>query len=111
VIAVALPVSIPSTHWPLRLSFQVCRGGFDRLADRVAAGESVGFPARVGLFEVVESALDPATGNVGLVTESRPGGRSGFARAPRPGPMEPGPFGNLNWDIDLGGGWRCQVED
>jgi hypothetical protein len=111
VIAVSIAVSIPLSHWPLRLSFQVCRGGFDRLADRVAAGESVGFPARVGLFVVVGSAIDPATGNVGLVTDSRGGGESGFARASGPGPRRPGPFGALNWDIDLGGGWHCQVGD
>jgi len=54
---------------------------------------------------VVGSAVDPSTGNVGLIIDPDPSGRSGFVRVsigPRiPTARSNGPFYNLNFDLQL----------
>ncbi len=47
-----LPFLMLLTFWPLRLAFLVARPSLDRLADQVAAGNSVGLPQQVGVFPV-----------------------------------------------------------
>jgi hypothetical protein len=116
VLALAfLPLTMLLTSWPLRLAFLASRPAMDRLADRVAAGEAVTSPEWVGLFRVVASAVDPSTGNVGLVTNADPSGRSGFVRIGA-GPSRPtgpsnGPLHNLNFDLQLRERWWYECED
>jgi hypothetical protein len=85
------------------------------VADRVGVGQAVTSPEWVGLFRVVGSAVDPSTGNVGLIIDPDPSGRSGFVRL-SPGPNKPGgrrngPFRNLNFDLQLRGRWWYGRED
>ena len=85
----------------------------ERLADRVASGQVLGGPEWAGMVYVVGSAVDSAKGNVGLIVNSEPSGRSGFVRV---GPgirpdQNDGPFYNLNLNEHLGGRWWYQDED
>src|SRR5262245_6908130 len=104
------------TPWPLRLAFLASRPAMERLADRVAAGRAVTSPEWAGLFQIVGSAVDPTTGNVGLITDPDPAGRSGFVRL-SPAVRVDGPywnyrpFVNLNINEHLTGPWWYQNED
>lgn len=107
------PLSMMLTPWPLRLAFLASRPAMERLANRVAAGQSLSRPEWAGLFRVVGSDIDPAKGSVGLIIDADPRGRSGFVRL---GPGVPeqdsyGPFYNLNFNEHLGGPWLYQNED
>jgi hypothetical protein len=111
-----LPLSMLFTFWPFRLAFLASRPAMDRMADRVDAGQAVTSPEWVGLFRVVGSAVDPFNGNVGLIIDPDPSGRSGFVRFGRSSNMpqgrrQRGPFYNLYADLDLHDGWRDQTED
>jgi len=105
------PLTMLLSHWPLRLAFQLSRPAMERLADRVAAGQSLTAPEWAGMFYVVDSAVDPASGNVGLILD--PSVRSGFVRVgPGISPEQNlGPFYNLNVNEHLGGRWSYQNED
>jgi hypothetical protein len=103
------------THWPLRVAFFASKPALDRLADRVAAGQALRGPVRASLFIVIGAAVDPSSGNVGLIIDPDPSGRSGFVR-PGLGPSATpgrvtGPFYNLDFDLELFDGWRYQTED
>jgi hypothetical protein len=112
VVLAFLPVTMLLNGWPLRLAFLVSRPDLDHLADRVAGGETPSLPIRAGVFRVVGSAVDPATGNVGLITDPDRSGRSGFVRhRPSPEGRRGGPFYSLNLDMALGGGWWYECED
>jgi hypothetical protein len=117
VLAAALaPLSMPLTLWPLRLAFLASRPAMERLADRVAAGQSVTSAEWAGVFRVVGSALDPASGNIGLITDTNPAGRSGFVRlsptVQRNGPFwNYRPFFNLNFNEHMAGRWWYRNED
>ena len=115
IVLVALPLSMLFTPWPLRLAFLASKPALDRLADRVATGQAPSRPVLAGLFIVVNSAVDPTSGNVGLITNPDPSGRSGFVRVSPASSTLPiraaGPFYNLNYDMEMGGGWRYQNED
>ena len=116
VLAAALaPLSILLTPWPLHLAFLASRPALDRLADRVAAGQGITSPEWAGLFRVVGSAVDPSSGNVGLIIDPDPSGHSGFVRvgaAPSvPAGRSSGPFYNLYLDLKLCDRWRYECED
>jgi hypothetical protein len=110
-----LPLSMLITFWPFRLAFLASRPAIERLADRVAAGHAVTSPEWTGLFRVVGSVVDPSTGNVGLVIDPDPSGRSGFVRVG----VDPsvlvgrsnGPFYNLDFDLQLSERWWYECED
>ena len=107
-----LPLTMVITLWPLRVAFSVSRPALERLADRVAAGQVLATSEWAGLIHVVGSAVDSATGNVGLIVDPDPSGRSGFVRL---GPGVPpgqtaGPFFNQSVN-SLGGRWSYQEED
>jgi hypothetical protein len=111
----ALPLTMLFTHWPLRVAFFASKPALDRLADRVAAGQALRGPVRASLFIVIGAAVDPSSGNVGLIIDPDPSGRSGFVR-PGLGPTASpgrvtGPFYNLDFDLELFDGWRYQTED
>jgi hypothetical protein len=107
-----LPVLTLLTSWPLHLNFLIARPSLERLADRVDAGGAVVAPVRTGLFQIVDSAVDPITGNVGLIINRARHGRSGLVRV-RPGtpPDDRGPIDGSRLDVPLGGGWRYRQED
>jgi hypothetical protein len=107
------PTTMATDSWPLKVACLLSRPAMDRLADRVSAGEPMAWPADAGLFTFVGSEFDPVTRCVGLVTNPSPSGRSGFVRYVygRSSPGDGGPFTNLNFNVDMGGGWRYQDED
>ena len=115
-----LPFVSLVTFWPLHLAFLIARPQLERLADRVEATSAVGTPGRmvlfqpirVGWFKIVDSAVDPLSGNVGLVINPARHGRSGLVRV-RPGsPPDPrGPIAGSVLDVPLGGGWRYRQQD
>lgn len=109
-IGVVLPFFLALSPWLIDAGFAVSRPGLEVLADRVVAGQRVAWPQRIGVFTVHGSAVDPNTGNVGLVLDPNPSGRTGLLRRP-PGGAAFGPFSNLNIDRNLGHGWRFQEED
>ena len=80
VVLAFTPLSMMLTPWPLRLAFLASRPAMERLANRVAEGQSISRPEWAGLFRVVGSAIDPAKGNIGLIIDAEPSGRSGFLR-------------------------------
>jgi hypothetical protein len=104
-----LPLTMLLTRWPLHLAFLASRPAMDRLADRVAAGQAITSPEWVGLFRVVGSAVDPTSGNVGLILDPNPSGRRGFVRVCSGAVMPPGrpvaPLCNLNFDLQLCDRW------
>jgi hypothetical protein len=107
---VASPVSMVFTHWPLRLAFFLSRPALDRLADRVAAGETPG-PEWAGLYRIVTTE-GSTWGEVALITLDRRGGDSGFVRAGGPVPQGRIPLMvNSNYYVRLGGRWHYQDED
>ncbi len=114
VLALAVaPLTWLRTDWPLCAAFLISRVPLERLADRVAGGEVIRRPRWAGLFRVVGSELDSRTGNVGLIIDSDPNGRSGFMRQ-APGVLEEhslGPFFNLNFNDRMTGRWWYQNED
>jgi hypothetical protein len=108
-----LPLTMLFTHWPLRLAFLASVPALDGLADRVVSGQAI--MKWAGLFRVVGSAVESSNGNVSLIINPDPSGRSGFVRVgASPGlPVggSGGPFYNLNLDMRLGDRWRYQCED
>jgi hypothetical protein len=110
-----LPLTMLVTHWPLRLAFLVSRPAMNRLADRVLAGQAVISPEWAGLFRVVGSAVDPTRGNVGLIIDANPSGRSGFVRVGAgvrvPAGRSVAPFYNLSFDLPLCDRWWYACED
>jgi hypothetical protein len=110
-----LPLTMILTRWPFRVAFLASTQAMDRLADRVAAGQGIVNPEWAGLFRVVGSAVDPSSGNVGLIIDPDTSGRSGFVRlggAPNvPALRSSGPFYNLYFDLKLCRGWRYVCED
>ena len=110
-----LPITILLTLWPFHLAFLASRPAMDRLADRIAGGQRIASPEWAGLFRVVATAVDPSSGNIGLIIHPDPSGRSGFVRvgaalrAPTGRPS--GPFYNLYFDLELCDEWRYECED
>jgi hypothetical protein len=111
--AAIAPLPMLYSFWPLQLAFRVSRSALERLADRVAAGQVLADPEWAGICYVVGSDVDPASGNVALITDSDPSGRSGFVRT-GPGVVPTrnlGPFYSLWFCDNLGGRWFFQTED
>ena len=104
-LMVALPVVTLWTLWPLRTAFLAVHPALDHPADQVAAGKPVGYPRRVGPFQIVAPAIAPVSGDVGLKVAPR-GTDTGFVRIHAgTTPTTHGPFVGVNFDIYLGGGW------
>jgi hypothetical protein len=105
-----LPISMMLTSWPLRLASALSRPSMDRLADRLAAGETLASPEWAGMYRIVAADHEPRNGNVILVTDPNSSGRSGFVRVSDPS-QSLGQMYNLNLDVPVGGSWRYQNED
>ena len=111
VILTVLPVFAPLTLWPLHAAFRSARPNLQQLAGQVAAGNAVSFPRWSGLFRLVDSRVDPISGNVGLSLDPLPSGPSGFVRLyPRVPPNHAGPIRGSQLNVDLGGGWWYREE-
>jgi hypothetical protein len=105
-----LPISMMGTHWPLHLAFIVSRPALDRLADRVASGETLTSPEWAGLYWIVATKNEPSNGNVALIIDDDPAGMSGFVRL-TDSLSKFGPMTNLNFNESVGGRWFYQNED
>jgi hypothetical protein len=106
------PLTALLTNWPFRLAFLASQPALDRLADQAASGVPVTTPEWAGAFVIVASAVDPKTGNVGLITDPNPGGRGGFERyGPRGSPGARGAFYNFWSETQLNEKWRFAEED
>jgi hypothetical protein len=79
-----MPLVTALRLWPFHLSFQGARPALERLADRVAAGQSVAYPVWAGPFKIAGSTVDPVSGNVALMIDPNPNGPSSFIRAGTP---------------------------
>jgi hypothetical protein len=109
-----MPVVTAGTAWPFQLRFLMARPALERLADRVAAGQAMSNPQWAGPYWIAGSAVDPASGYVGLMIDTNPNGPSGFVR-------NRGPQGELycchrpfrgDWyHLSLIGGWCYHEED
>jgi hypothetical protein len=106
------PFGVIMTEWPLRLAFVASRSALERLAARVEAGGAITTPEWAGPFRIVGSAFDRTTGNVGLITNFRPSGRTGFEHYGRQGRRDRGgAFFNFWWYMELDSNWRYAEED
>jgi hypothetical protein len=106
------PVTMLFTQWPFRLAFLVSRPALERLADEVGAGAPLTSPRWAGVFVIVGSAVDAKTGNVGLITDPNPSGRTGFERYGALGrPGAGGAFYNFWSEMQLDENWRFAEED
>lgn len=109
-----MPAATAWTVWPLRVAFLAARPALDRLADRVAAGRAPASPRWAGPFQVLRSAVDPATGNVGLMIDPNPNGPTGFVRHGRRGTGPSDCFAPFRGDVlhvELADGWCYHEED
>jgi hypothetical protein len=114
-VLAVLPLTMLLTRWPFHLAFRASRRALDRLADRVAAGHVIASAEWAGLYRVIESDLDPPSGNVGLIIDPDLSGRSGFLRlgtAPSKATARwTAPFYNTSGDLNLGDRWWYANED
>jgi hypothetical protein len=107
-----LPAVTLLTYWSLHLAFLIAGPRLDRLANRVDAGSAFVAPVGVGVFQIVESAVDPASGNVGLIIKPIRHGRTGLVRvSPGTPPDAGGPIAGSRLDVPLGDGWRYRQQD
>lgn len=114
VLLLGFPMVTALTFWPLHAAFWLWRPGLDRLADRVAAGAPVAWPARVGPYTFVGGTADPKNSrNVALFLIADPNGPQGFVRLIGPHPD----YGTIRlilpsaYDFPLGAGWHLMSED
>ena len=105
-ICLTLFISVPITHWPLRLAFKLSRPSFDRIANSLRAGSKFPQPVRVGFFRIKKAEVYKLNGKVCLWTDLDPGGKTGFTQCP-PNYV---PF-NLWSMIELDKDWQFVSED
>lgn len=100
---IALLVSVPLTHWPLRLMFECHRDALDRRSDLEFASEGppVG-PISVGLLRFIAVRERPERPSIGFQLTGDAGGGTYLVRA-KPGAKAI--WNNINWEVDLGDGW------
>ncbi len=109
-----MPLVTAGTALPFQLRFLLARPALERLADRVAAGQAVTNPQWAGTYWIAGSAVDPASGNVGLMIDTNPSGPSGFVRTRGIRSQPYGcfrPFRGDWYHLNLVGGWCYHEED
>ena len=78
----AVFVSVPLTHWPLRLAYKLSRPSFDAVAQSLQSGTTFQKPMRVGLFEIKKAEVYDLNGKICLWTDLNPSGKTGFTKCP-----------------------------
>jgi hypothetical protein len=109
-----LPLVTAGTAWPFQLRFLMAKPALERLADGVAAGQAMTNPQWAGPFRIAGSAVDPASGNVCLMIDTKPNGPSGFVRNRETRSGLYGCFRPIRGDwyhLTLVGGWCYHEED
>jgi hypothetical protein len=107
----ALPPFTGLSLWPLHLAFLMAKPALERQADQVAAGQAVTYPTKLGLFWIAGSALDPASGNVGLMIDPDPNGPTAFVRVNSVQHGCPVPVRGDVLHVWLGNRWCYHIED
>ncbi len=102
----AVYVSVPYTHWPLRLAYKVSRPSFDAMAQSLQSGVRFQGPMWVGLFKIEKAEVYEHNGKVCLWTYLHPNGSTGFTQCP----PDDVPF-NLWSKIELDASWQLVSED
>jgi hypothetical protein len=105
-LCLAVFISVPIAHWPLRLAFKLSRPSFDQIASSVQKGSTFSQPFRVGLFRIKRAEIHKYNRKICLWTDLDPAGKTGFARVP---PHDV-PF-NLWSMIELDEDWQFVSED
>lgn len=77
--ALAAAISIPATHWPLRLHYIYAKPEMESLAAKVETCNSIDLPVRVGLLRIQDTELR-SDGTVCLWVDPSPGGPAGFVK-------------------------------
>lgn len=95
-------VSVPWTHWPLRLSYAGSRAILNDLERRFRAGEHVQMPVRAGLFTIRRAEIARSQA-LCLWICNYVGGSVGF--------VENGRLGNVGVDVALDDDWHLMSED
>ncbi len=110
---VGLPTSMVFQNWPMRLAFLVSRPAFDRLADRIEAGESPRWPVYAGLFQVSGIARGHSgTPNTALTIGANPNGNTWFVRSSTPtSSLTVPPQVFVSEKLTADGRWWHQEED
>jgi hypothetical protein len=103
-VLLAMIVSVPTTNWPLRVTFWLSQAALAQLANELDDGEGISFPCNAGLFRVEMGEIKQ--GCTCLWLDPHPGGPRGFVRCT---PQEP-PL-NLWSTISLGNNWHLVAED
>ena len=112
VFMVISPILTLWSFWPLHLAFMVSRPAMARLADQVAAGETVEFPRRVGLFTVTAATVDPVSGDARLMLDLDSNWSACFVRAHRSSAPSPSrPIAGSDLAVDLGSGWSYRWDE
>ena len=81
-LSLAIIASVAIWQWPLRVSHDCSRTAFNWLAQRVARGEQVQTPRRVGLFNIRKAEIS-YNGIVCLWIVPDTAGSTGFVECPR----------------------------
>jgi hypothetical protein len=112
IVLAFLPLFTILSLWPLRLGFVIARPALERLADQVAAGQTIGYPQQLGLFRIGGSRVDAASGNVGLLIDWNPSRDPGFVRVRSGTPTDVrGPIIGSDLNVELGAGWSYRGDD
>jgi hypothetical protein len=112
VFMVISPIVTLWSFWPLHLAFMAARPAMASLADQVAAGETVEFLCRVGLFTVTAVTVDPVSGDARLMLDPDPNSSARFVRTRRGSALSASrPIAGSDLDADLGGGWSYRSDD
>jgi hypothetical protein len=87
VVWLLLFAGIYRTNWPMRWSFGASTSALDRLAERVAAGQTPSLPTRAGAYLIRAVDTRPVSGGVAVCLWSYPPERHhiGFVQRPRRG--------------------------
>jgi hypothetical protein len=114
IVLTLMPLVTAGTAWPFQLRFLMAKPALERLADRAAAGQVLTTPQWAGPYLIAGSAVDPTSGNVGLMIDTNPNGPSGFVRSRGTQSGLYGcahPFRGDWYHLSLIGGWCYHEED
>ncbi len=82
IVCLAIFVSVPLTHWPLRVAYRLSRPSFEAVAKSLQTGTKYPYPLRVGLFSIKKAEIYNLNGKICLWTDLSPSGKTGFTKCP-----------------------------